>query len=54
MMTDDKTGSGWSARTGRAGTAHASGDEPGFKKGEWLPPRMRKDVDISIPSVNPE
>ena len=50
MMTDDKTGSGSSAR---AGTAHASGDEPGFKKGEWLPPRMRKDVDISIPYSDP-
>ena len=53
MMTDDKTGSGSSAGAGRAGTAHASGDEPGFKKGEWLPPRMRKDVDISIPYSDP-
>ena len=25
----------------------------GFKKGEWLPPRMRKDVDISIPYSDP-
>ena len=50
MMTDDKTGS---SSSGRAGTAHASGDEPGFKKGEWLPPRMRKDVDISIPYSDP-
>ena len=52
-MTDNKTESGSSARAGRAGTAHASGDEPGFKKGEWLPPRMRKDVDISIPYSDP-
>jgi len=35
-----------------------SGDEHGFKNskrqgGEWLPPRMRKDVDISIPYSDP-
>jgi SAM-dependent methyltransferase len=62
MMSDDKTESdpagqfgqsGQAGRAGRAGTAHASGDEPGFTKGEWLPPRMRKDVDISIPYSDP-
>lgn len=58
MMSYDKTGSGQSGQAGRAGTAHASGDEPGFKNskrqgGEWLPPRMRKDVDISIPYSDP-
>ena len=58
MMTEDKTGSDPSGRARWAGTAHASGDEPGFaiderQGGEWLPPRMREDVDISIPYSDP-
>ena len=61
-MTEDKTGSGGSGRAagraGRAGNARESGDRPGFKDGdrqagEWLPPRMREDVDISIPYSDP-
>ena len=46
MMTDETEGTS------------GSGDEHGFKNskrqgGEWLPPRMRKDVDISIPYSDP-
>ena len=50
MMSDNKTGS-YPRR--RASTIHASSDEPQLQKSEWLPPRMRKDVDISIPYSNP-
>ena len=50
MIGDDKTGS-YPSR--RASTTHPSSNEPNLQKAEWLPPRIRKDVDISIPYSNP-
>ena len=50
MMSNDKTGS-YPHR--QASTTHPSSDEPNIQKGDWLPPRIRKDVDISIPYSNP-
>ena len=50
MIGDDKTGS-YPSR--RASTSHPSSNEPNLQKAEWLPPRIRKDVDISIPYSNP-
>ena len=50
MMSKDKTGYYPSRQTS---TIHATSDVPDLQKGEWLPPRMREDVDISIPYSNP-
>ena len=50
MMDDNKPGS-YPSR--RASATQASRDEQNLQKDEWLPPRMRKDLDISIPYSNP-
>ena len=50
MMSEDKTGSSPSRRSN---TTHAKSDKPNLQKGAWLPTRMRKNVDISIPYSNP-
>ncbi len=50
MMSDNKTGS-YPSR--QANKTHPSSEEPNLQKGEWLPPRIRKEVDISIPYSNP-